>query len=436
MANGQFAYMESSVTYDPSAHTTLREWALQVHLARCAAFYRATDRAAGITTDEFRGYWSSINFSGSSYPVFNSIIYTNEDGTGSQITIRTQDRHPSSVDPNGQYPAFVTIFEAQGCYAQYAIITSLGFTNNSSHESDPSKGLFVASTRLCGDGGTYKHIPISIAHCFAANGFGTPNDILTGNPGNGELTISECAGLPSTRSNSTTSTASTNGIVRNPVSGKTYTFGYAVKGLTIECFYKTSTFPSNSGMMWSIIGRIFDGDVGLDDSYHVTKFPFGYFAPYTNLSNEASDYSLSSYTYFDDSDRIDADVLKDNGVSYRYDSILELSSSNAFCIPSYAPFRSKTSAPDKLVWAAGGLSFTCNAGYNQTRNYAGIDGNGNNTKGFFRTDVFRFVSIFATRVGGSTYQGGNFVAMYSGTPMNGLEFGVLLGWDESNRSIL
>lgn len=430
MTTGGFGYHEESIRYVSADYTTKRSWCLAVHVARCKAFALASrmDPSNG----DFGGMWitdpTTIDIS-----VF--VPFDPDDPDSHGVTIGIQDLHKSDVDPSGQYPAFLTIFENPVSYAHYAIITSNGFTNESSYSSDPSKGLYIPTSKFCGNG-YYKNIPYDLAHAYAANGFGDPSDITSGTISNGELTISTICGLNYSQTSSTTYTSNnSNAIIYNPTEDATYTFGYAIKDLAIECFYKTSS--SSAGMLWSIIGNIFTGDLGFDDdTAYFSKFPFGFYAPWRNGFNERNGLSISDYSYLSSNDYIECDVLQDDGWSYRYKSSGLNITSVPLMLPSFLPLRSNSNSPDKLKWSSGCIGFSFASGYNNVRTFGGIDGLGNNTKGFVRDDVLRFVSIFATRTGGATYKGGELVAMNMGTPQINLEFGVLLGWDPDNQSIL
>lgn len=432
MANGDFMYAEASVTYNAATYATTKDWAYAVHVARCKAFVYATQKGTGL--DQFGGRWNC------DYTVQDLEEYfplDPDDPDSDMYMLAIQDLNKDQVDLGGNYPAFYTVFQEGGSLAAYAIITARGFSNQNSMASDISKGLYIPSDMLAGNG-TYKFVPIDLAHMFGCNGIQSYQNIKAGTLGNGELPVSTPYGVNFADTTSTTSTSTnSNGIIQNPTEGVTYTFGYAVKGLAIECFYKNSLFQSNTGMLWSLIGNIFAGELGYDDQTMLfSKFPFGYINLYRNGQNEKAGLSASDYSYYIDHNKIDCDCLCDNGWSYRHSIVGQSVLSKASLLPSYMPYRSSSATPQKLKWSAGCLGFAFDVGYQTVRNFAGIDGLGNNTKGYLRDDVFRFVPITATRIGGATYQGSNFVSMYMGYPQNSLEFGVLLGWDMSNPSII
>ena len=438
MASGGFGYAECSILYDSMGYFSKRSWALAVHIARCKAFVWATRACSLIDPDSiFNGVWQADETVNDIEKHFGKDpdIQDPDDPDYEDYILFIQDLHQSDVDPNGQYPAFYTVFYNPRTNVNYAIITSLGFTNNSSQANDPSKGLYIPNEMLSGNG-TKKFIPFDLAHQYACNGLSSKQNISAGTLGAGELCVSSTFNNYTSVAGSTSTASSTSGIVQNPTQGVTYTFGYAVKELAIECFYKNSLYASNAGMLWSLIGNIFSGDLGYDDdNITFSKFPFGYVSLNRNNMKETDALQLDTYTYYM-SDYGDMDVLcDDDGYSYRKKS-WNLAASTPFLLPSFMPFRSSSTSPQKLKWAAGCVGFSFNAGYNTTRDFAGIDGLGNNTKGYLKDDLFRFVSTFATRIGGATYQGSRFVSMNSGWPQNNLEFGVLLGWDMSNPSII
>lgn len=440
MSNGCFAYYQESLTYSSSTYQTKRDWALAVHIARCKAFYYATFLSKTLNPDNiFSGIWdtdstvSDIDI----YIPRNPDITDPDDPDYSVYVLWIQDLHASDVDPNGQYPAFYTVFTNIGSNVQYAIVTSLGFTNNALQKNDPSKGLYVAVSVLSGNG-SKSFIPIDLAHMLGCNGITLDNDSISDKTAlqNGELSLCSSFGLFSSASGFSSTATSDGGIIQNPTNGITYTFGYSVKDLAIECFYKNSLYAQNSGMLWSIIGNIFKGDLDFNENTLVFgKFPFGYIIPNRNQIKETVGLGVDTNTYYT-GNAFDCDCLCDDGFSYRKNSSSYNIESDALLLPSFMPFRSSSTSPQKLKWSAGCLGYSFASGYNNVRTFVGIDGLGNNTKGFLRDDLFRFVSIFATRIGGALYSASSFISMNMGTPQNYMEFGVLLGWDSSNPSII
>ena len=93
--------------------------------------------------------------------------------------------------------------------------------------------------------------------------------------------------------------------------------------------------------------------------------------------------------------------------------------------------------PAELPYSAGFLTFSSYTSILYTENFVGIDGKGGCFAGFIDTDILRIVPRPACTVGGATYQGKNFVCPASQIGMDqGNDFGVLLGWDYMNESIV
>lgn len=437
MASGGFGYASVSVTYHAADYGTNYAWALALHKARALAFLRATYKAyilsGGVAPSS--GTWGSYNFTagGSSRQMITyTVEYAPDDEPGDEMNIYIQDVNGSSETG---YPAFVTIFQNPDLNTAYAIITARGFHNNSSWIGTASRGFYIPVDKCMGNG-YLRYIPYSFAHAFAASGFNALPDIDSGTLAAGELPICQSYGCAHSDQAGTASTSASSNIITNPTENYIYTFGYAVKDLVIEAFYKNSGFAAGSGADWDISGQILTGDPGYDlDTGDVNGSCFGYFSPYIGSTfYEHTNRSVSSTLHFFD-DKLSADVLDSSGDSYSQ-AVRATASSNQYiaptCTPGYLPLRGNSTLASKLVWSSACLAFGCNAGSSGTRNLGGVDANGNSVAGFLRDDVFRFVSIFATRNGGTTYQNGNFIAMNCG--QNTLENGVLLGWDASNNN--
>ena len=71
--------------------------------------------------------------------------------------------------------------------------------------------------------GTYKFVPIDLAHMYGCNGIQSYQNIKAGTLGVGELPVSTPYGVNfiDTAGNTSTST-NTNGIIQNPTEGVTY----------------------------------------------------------------------------------------------------------------------------------------------------------------------------------------------------------------------
>lgn len=436
MASGGFAYASASVTYHAADYATNYDWALALHRARVTAFLRASYRTAEVSPGTLSGRWSSIQLSDDSSrnEIEDYIEYDPAGHPGDRLPVYTQDVNGTQTS----YPAFVTVFENPDSITQFAIITSRGYHNNSGFVGDATKGFYIpiAKCLACGDS---RRLPYSFAHAFAANRFKSLKD-GTGELDNGtmdprELPICPSYGLAAYENTSNDSSAGQASVITAPVEGRTYQFGYAIKGVAIEGFYKTSAYPAGVGAMWDISGAIFDGDLGWnEDETEFSGTVFGYYSPNVNIKDTEARSVSDSFSFAGTGASVDA--LDKDGRSYAQ-QLLQSGASvscNPACSPGYIPQRSNSTIGEKLVWSTACVAWSVAASYNAIRNLPSIDGQGNSVKGFLRDDILRFVSIFATRTGGTTFQGGNFIGMNCGRQLSGFEVGVLLGWDASNAN--
>ena len=438
MASGGFGYASASVTYHSADFGTVYAWAYALHVARVTAFLQASYRAYELSGGAMlsSGSWTSESPAsrGSGYDeLAENIEYDPSGHPGSTTTVFIQDVFGSADTSN---PAFVSVFQNPDSNTQYAIITSKGYHNNSSWIGDSSKGFYIPNSKTLSNG-YQKRLPITFAHAFGANSissFEDSGDLDQGTLTTGELPVCPSYGLYASTTTGSTYTSGETSILNYPTENRTYTFGYAIKDVVIEGFFKNSSYPSGTGSAWDISGAIFDGDAGYDSGAGTFSGTcFGYYSPYVQLQDYGT-RSLSDYYYWN-GNGANVDCLNSQQKSYSQ-ALLSMGASfacNPACFPGYVPLRSVSTIGNKLTWSAACLAFTMSAGYDGTRNMPSIDGNGNSVKGYFRDDVLRFVSIFATRLGGTTYQSGNFIAMNCGGNI-GFELGVLLGWDGSNTN--
>ena len=87
MSAGGFMFGQSSATYDSAEYSTKRDWALDLHRARCDAFYKA-QRSEGqnwSTQSDGNGTWISESRTVGS----------------ANYTLKIRDLHPLSVDTTG-----------------------------------------------------------------------------------------------------------------------------------------------------------------------------------------------------------------------------------------------------------------------------------------------------------------------------------------------
>lgn len=412
MAAGGFKFGQASATYDSATYTTKRDWALAVHKARCDAFFKAQLNDGGD--------WDCATV--------GSITETREPITGETYTLYIDDLHPTSSDTTGQYPAFVTYFQYSGVpSAEYAIITSNGMHRYSSYESNITYGMYIHSSRLPYQSSSYMYSFLSLAHSYADNGF-SGHSFSTSLANLYELPVLPICGFYGDTIGSSNTTANDNkSVIYNPTQGVTYSFGYAVRGLAIECFYKTSQYTANSGWNWSIIGRILTNGINSGIAYY-SYYTSGY---------EKSIIDGSYYPRYSNSQCPFACIDSNGGIFPSSSSGISNTTRYSKLSPSYMPNRCNTSTPSDLLYSAGCLSLCQSSGSLNTETGSGIDGNGNCVAGLIDTDILRIVARQACTVGGATYQGGNFVC-----PLNQIgvyncdDFGVLLGWDSSNESIV
>lgn len=437
MASGGFAYASASVTYHAADYGTNYDWALALHRARVTAFLRASYRTAEVSPGDFSGAWPSASpasYGSARAQLEERIEYDPAGHPGLTMTVYIQDVNgPAQTS----YPAFVTVFENPDSSTQFAIITSRGYHNVTGYVGDATRGFYipVAKCLTCGNS---RRLPYAFAHAFGANklsSFDVSGDLDQGTLASGELPICPSYGLAAYTNTSNVSSSGQASVITAPTEGVTYQFGYAIKGLAIEGFYKTSGYPSGVGAMWDLSGAIFDGDLGWDvDTVTFSGTVFGYYSPYVNI-NDRQARSVSDSFFFAGTDA-SVDALDKDGQSYAQ-QLLQSGASvlcNPACSPGYIPQRSNSTIGEKLMWSTACVAWSVAASYNAIRNLPSIDGQGNSVKGFLRDDIFRFVSIFATRIGGTTFQGGNFIGMNCGQQSSGFEVGVLLGWDDSNAN--
>lgn len=414
---GGFKFGSASVTYDSATYATKRSWALAVHKARCQAFLRA---AYNEDQDHF---WYSPGEAGGDE---TSVAITSS--LSAQIYM-LGNHMPGGTDDN--YPSYITYFKNPKSNAEYCIITSNGFHGNSSYATNHAYGLYINPAKLarCGTSNT-RYYPMNLAHSFAVNGFNN-YDLSNGVVKQGELSVTNCFNTDKNRSYSVTGTSNTannsSGMIYNPTNGRTYTFGYAVKENMIEAFYRASNYETNSGWLWCIIGEIFD------NTCIVNTFPVGSYKPYRGSIDETSQLRLSTTTDYADTSA--CEVIGASGLRFPVDT-MNYFTPVPVLMPSFLPMRCDSNTPDELIYAAACLGWG-GAGYSNTLTSAGIDGLGNCVKGYIKTDLLRMVSFLATKIGGTTYQGGNFVVPSNcGAVQNNMDFGIILGWDSSNESIL
>lgn len=422
MAAGGFKFGQSSATYDSSTYTTKRDWALAVHKARCDAFFLAQHREGiGAGGDA----WFSLQTE-----LYNEISESRTIG-GETYTLYIQDVHPLSTDTTGEYPAFVTYWRRYNSWVTYCIITSNGVCFDSSYSSNYQYGLYIPRGNMpnTGRSSNHRYIYYSLAHSYCGDSqSSTPpfNDLLSGTNFTGQLPVLPICGFDGYTYQSYC-VSNNYSMIYNPTQGVTYSFGYAIRGSVIECFYRTSEYTSNSGWNWSIIGEILSsGESGYNTAYYSYYTSGGeisiinsfYYPRYSNYQ--------CAFACINNEETVFPPPVLHSSIT-RYPKLS----------PSFMPCRCNTTMPSELLFSAGCLSLCQSSDSLFSESNGGIDGNGNSVAGLINTDVLRIVARQACTVGGATYQSGNFVC-----PLNQIciansdDFGILLGWDPSNESIV
>ena len=303
MASGGFGYASASVVYHSADFGTVYAWAYALHVARITAFFRASYKAyelSGGATLSSAAWFSELPSSyGSAYAeLTEDIEYDPVGHPGSTSRVYIQDVHGTSET---NYPAFVTVFENPDSNTNYAIITARGYHNNSSWKSDPSKGFYIPIGKCLSDGYKYR-LPITFAHVFGANGIDSwknGGDVDTGTLRKAELTVCPSYGLHAQTTTSTTYTSGETSILNSPTENRTYIFGYAIKDVVIEGFFKNSSYPSGCGAAWDIAGAIFDGEPGYDlGDGEFSGTCFGYYSPYIYYFYDYTPRSVSDTYYW------------------------------------------------------------------------------------------------------------------------------------------
>ena len=412
MSSGGFMFGQSSATYDSATYSTKRDWALDLHRARCDAFFKAqlSEGQNWSTQTDGDGTWISESRTVGS----------------ANYTLLIRDLNPPAVDTTGTYPAFVTVWGHTNGY-EYAIITSNGMRWGTGTVPVTNE-MYIDGAHLPMDMSNIsrKYSFISLAHSFANNGF-SDYSFSSNTLNDGEISILPLCGFSgSSLPTGSSSSNSSSGVVYNPVQGITYSFGYAIRGAVIECFYRTSAYSANSGWNWSIIGQILSNPLSGNNAACYC---------YCNSGGEKDIISSSYYPQYS------GHACAFSCLDYNNKSFIGIGNNNVTRYPRLAPCfypsRCNSNSPNELLFSAGCLCLCANSGTLYQESYAGIDGNGDCTAGLIDTDVLRIVARQACTVGGATYQGGNFVVPCNQISIeNGNDFSVILGWDASNESIV
>ena len=426
---GGYIYEQVDLGYNQSTNgATVRSWALAIHRARCEAFIKAVVREYNY----FGGNdWYSVQTG--LYNEFSEWIDSKD--------VWIQDIHPASVDTGEQYPAFVTFFKNNGTGAEYCILTYSGFNAYDSY-SDPTAyynyGLYIPKANLQRGANNTTHACCGsdMSHAFARSGFAN-YDVCSSS----FLSLGACTHIMTTASMKSEASASTyirstdslvgcraqNGASDSDLVGKTYQFGFAIKGTQIAAFMRRS---DADGWLWSVIGEIFDVLIDPNDTHKVGCITHDYY------SGSMSEISTNHNVIVGNSTSVDGRVsfctnagvpFKSTNTSIRteYTRSLENLGINPCA-------RTDNTIPSDTRYNAVAVG-SCYNSFTNTSSNSGVDGNGNGCKGFIDTNLLRQVSGGVCQSVGSTFQAGNFVCMKASSSN---QYGFILGWDPSNISIM
>lgn len=431
MSAGGYIFRKVDLTYDPSTNgATVTTWAQAIHHARCQAFFDATQAYNSSIGEVYS--WATLlqnNGYGNTYPLIN---LPNTAG-GAFIT---QDIHNSvSNSTYENCPAFVTVFKHEATNSIYTIITYSGFNCYSTYgENDPlSYGLYLPITNVLRNTSNYVCCGQSCAHCFAKSGGITINPV---NIKNDNFLVNNCThimaayskmdGYPTSYNQSSTSLVYnrySNGINSSDLVGKTFQFGYAIKG---EQFISMMRRSDTQVWQWSIIGDIFgttmaDGDTsyvgGLVNNYYT--YSYGEVGAHDGQVSTNNGNGLVSFC------KADGNLYRPGNVDYIY---CDYTRSMVNTINPCA--RTNKVIPDDTLYNAITVGAYC-TNFNASISDFGVDGAGNGCKGFIDTDLLRMVSAGVCQNGATLFQGQKFISMKVNSDAYS---GFLLGWDTSNTA--
>lgn len=426
MSAGGYIYEQVDLAYDENTNgETVRSWALAVHIARCRAFYLAAQREA-------------TSFGGDGWSPMQTNLYNEFSEYQDRTYYYIQDIHPTTVDTNLEYPAFVSFFEHNNSSEEYCIITYIGFNGYYSNPTTQyNYGLYLPKKSLARGSNNQGYISCgaSMSHAFAKNGFGN-YDVCSANFITTDCTFimpaySQNEGSESSyvKTNYSLIGARSSNKTSSNLVGVTYQFGYAIKGTQIITLERRSTA---NGWLWSIIGTIFGTLIDPNDTHNVGCIANDYYGE----SGDNSDISVSHASVLSNNSGAESRIsfCKSSGaVNKPSDSWLRNEMSRS--LGSYGIYpccRTDNTIPEDTRYnsvCVGEFAYN----FSSTTDDSGVDGNGNGCKGFINTDILRQVSAGVCQTCGAVFQGGNFVSMKASS---GSSVGWLLGWDSSNQSIM
>ncbi len=403
MIDGGFIYEKVTLTSNSSAYATKNDWCVFVHLKRCEAFLRATERESA--------HWTPIH-TGETGEDASNVSYDNSN---------TIEVYMIKFSVSEDYPAYVSYFKNPKTLSEYAIITAAGL----SFSSNSGSSAYINPARLnhLSYNTSYYSLATSFAHSMVMKGAFASYDLKSSIVTKNEIPVTCQYGIYRTVQNggNTAGYSMVYNYTSSAHDNKTYSFGYAVKGDTIISIY---SFNGGSPF-WSIIGDIFDENAIGGNPYGVICSP--------NPDNNSDSSTSISYQKWLDSEAPNLSVIDYKGDAYPNET-MHNSYANYIkcrCIPSFICARPNSTVPARLAYGA----LCCAFNTYSNLEIPGIDESGNMTKGYIRTDVLRVVSHRLCTNAGSIFQGGNFVSMSIGTSSEPGTLGILLGWDSSNGGL-
>ena len=403
MSDGGFIYEKVTITSNPSAYATRNDWCVFVHLKRCEAFLRATERESA--------HWIPIR-TGETGEDASNVSYDDSN---------TVEVYMIKFSVSEDYPAYVSYFRNPKTLSEYAIITAAGL----SFSSNSNSSAYINPARLNNisyDTSSY-HLAPSFAHSMVMKGSFASYDLKSSIVTKNEIPVTCQYGIYRTVRNveSTDGYSMVCNYTNSSYNNKTCSFGYAVKGDTI-----ISIYSFDGGIpFWSVIGDIFDENAIGGNPYGVICSP--------NADNESdTSTSISNQRWVDDQ-APNLSVIDYKGDAYPNKTIHDYYANyiRCRCMPSFICARPNATVPARLAYGALCCAFNAYSNFE----IQGIDESGNMTKGYIRTDVLRVVSHRLCTNTGSIFQSGNFVSMSIGRSREPGTLGILLGWDSSNGAL-
>ena len=265
MSGGGFIYEKVTITSNSSSYATRNDWCVFVHLKRCEAFLRATERESA--------HWTPIR-TGETGEDASNVSYDDSN---------TVEVYMIKFSVSEDYPAYVSYFRNPKTLSEYSIITAAGLSFNSGSSNE----AYINPVRLnqIGYNQSYYNLAPSFAHSMTMKGAFTSYDLKSSSISKNEIPVTCQYGIyRSVKSNDATSGYS---MVYNYTdtnyNNKTYSFGYAVKGDTIVSIYSFS----GGVPFWSVIGDIFDENAIGGNPYGVICSP--------NADNSSDSSTTISY---------------------------------------------------------------------------------------------------------------------------------------------